>query len=90
MTMKHTGTPEAAEAGMNYYEQLVAKAQESMEAHPRSAIVLDSKSFEVIATCSDIKKLTGKLRNGKLPQTAVVFQRPSKKAVWILGQYDNE
>ena len=69
---------------MNYYEKLVKKINRSMEADPKSAMVMDMGSFEIIAKGNSIKSLTKKVAAlGRGTQT-VVFQKPSEKAAWIL------
>ena len=72
---------------MTYYENLVRHIEKSMNAHPRSMVVMDASSFKVLATGQDTKKLAQKLRRGKLDQhLSVVFQKPDENAVWILNQ----
>ena len=69
---------------MNYYEKLVKKMSQSMKEHPRSAMVMDMHSFQVIAKSPNFKSLRKKLRQADETATAVVFQKPNQKAAWIL------
>lgn len=73
--------------GMNYYERLVKKVSQSMNANPHKAMVMNSESFEIIAKSPNLKMLSRKLPDHNQGPTSVVFQRPNQKAVWILGQY---
>ena len=69
---------------MNYYEKLVKKINQSMKENPRSAMVMDMGSFEIVAKGSNFKSLGKKLSALKKGAPAVVFQKPSEKAAWIL------
>ena len=69
---------------MNYYEKLVKKIDQSMRAHPRSAMVMDMGSFEIIAKSRNIKSLSKKLPRAAKGISTVVFQKPSEKAAWVL------
>lgn len=69
---------------MSYYEKLIKKMSQSMKEHPRSAMVMDMSSFQVVAKSHDIKSLSKKLPRGDKMAPAVVFQKPSEKASWIL------
>lgn len=77
----------AASITMTYYEKLVKKINESMDANPRSALVMDLGSLEIVAKGSDFKaigkKLNGLQKPSKNPQT-VVFKKSNQKAAWIL------
>jgi hypothetical protein len=64
---------------MNYYEKLIKKMNQSMKEHPRSAMVMDMCSFEIVAKGSTIKSLSRKLAG---THAGVVFQKP--QAAWIL------
>ena len=74
----------AVTANMNYYETLIDKMERSMKANPRSAMVMDMTSFEIVAKGSNFKSLKKKLENGKPRTATVVFQKPNQKAAWIL------
>ena len=69
---------------MNYYEKLVKKINQSMAANPKSAMVMDMGSFEIIAKGTSIKSLGKKLPALNRNNQTVVFQKPSGKAAWIL------
>jgi len=69
---------------MNYYEQLVKKMDQSMNANPRSAMAMDMGNFEIIAKAPSFKALGKKLQNSKNPDRSVIFQKPSEKVTWIL------
>jgi hypothetical protein len=70
---------------MNYYEKLVSRIEKSMEAHPRSTLVMDTGSFKIIAKGRDFKSASRKLRASAKPRgVAVVFRKPQEDAVWIL------
>jgi predicted lactoylglutathione lyase len=69
---------------MNYYEKLVAKINQSMKQHPRSAIVMDMSNFEIVAKSADFESLNRKLQNSKGSARSVIFQKPSEKVTWIL------
>lgn len=72
---------------MSYYEKLVRHMEKSMNAHPRSTVVMDVSTFKILATGQDAGKLARKLRRTKLDQRlSVVFQKPDESAVWILNQ----
>jgi hypothetical protein len=55
-----------------------------MKEHPRSAMVMDMNSFQVVAKSHDFKSLRKKLRQTDETATTVVFQKPNQKAAWIL------
>jgi predicted lactoylglutathione lyase len=75
----------ALNPSMNYYEKLVKKINQSMDAHPRSAMVMDMSNFEIIAKSTDFKSLCKKLPNScKDGGRFVVFQKPSQNVTWIL------
>jgi len=68
---------------MTYYEKLIRQMDKSMEAHPRSTIVMDVNTFEVVATGRNTSRLARrlkKLRNSNV----VVFQRPNPNHVMVL------
>jgi len=69
---------------MNYYEKLVRKMDQSMKAHPRSAMAMDMTNFKIVAKGSNIKSLHGKLSAAKSAVPTVIFQKPSPGAAWIL------
>ena len=69
---------------MNYYEKLVKKMNQSMNEHPRSAIVLDMSTFAIIAKSSDFKSAYRKMPDSKNGGRSVIFQKPSEKVTWIL------
>jgi hypothetical protein len=69
---------------MNYYEKLVKKMDQSMKAHPRSAMAMDMGSFEIIATAPNFTVLGKKLHNFKGSNRSVIFQKPSEKVTWVL------
>jgi hypothetical protein len=69
---------------MNYYESLVKKMNQSMKDNPRSAMVMDMGSFEIIAKSHSIKSLSRKLPIPTKGISTIVFQKPSQKAAWIL------
>lgn len=69
---------------MNYYEKLVKKMNQSMKEHPRSAMVMDMSSFEIIAKGTNIKALSRKMPNSKDGIRSILFQKPSPKVTWIL------
>jgi hypothetical protein len=72
---------------MSYYEKLVRHIEKSMNAHPRSTVVMDASTFKILATGRDTKKLARKLRRSKTDQrVSVVFQKPDAGEVWILNQ----
>lgn len=74
----------AMNCDMNYYEKLVQKINQSMAANPKSAMVMDMGSFEIIAKGSNLKSLGKKLSALNHSNQTVVFQKPSGKAAWIL------
>ncbi len=69
---------------MNYYEKLVQKLNQAMAANPKSAMVLDMGSFEVIAKSSSLKSLSHKLPGLRTRNQTVVFQKQSASPAWIL------
>jgi hypothetical protein len=80
-SLRRVGMPKAAAVTMNYYEKLIKKMNQSMKEHPRSAMVMDMGSFEIVAKGSNIKSLRRKLAK---THAGVIFQKPSDKAAWIL------
>ena len=78
------GIAKADHSTMNYYEKLVKNINRSMKAHPRSAMVMDMNSFQIIARSPNFKSL-GKKMSGAAPGgSKIVFQKRSQKAAWIL------
>lgn len=74
----------AMNATMNYYERLVKKINQSMDAHPRSAMVMDMSNFEVVAKSNDFKSLCRKLPDTKSGGRFVIFQKPATNVTWVL------
>ena len=73
---------------MKYYEQLIQHMDRSMQAHPRSMLVMDADTFKIIARGRNTRKLTRQLRRGGARHgVTVVFQRPDESAVWILASH---
>jgi hypothetical protein len=50
---------------MTYYEQLVRHVERSMSQHPASTIVMDSDTFEILATAKDPKTLARRMKKAK-------------------------
>lgn len=73
----------ALQSGMNYYEKLVKKINQSMNAHPNSAIAMDTKTFSVIAKGKNLKDLRRKMPSKDNPDS-LIFQKPSPSVTWIL------
>ena len=69
---------------MNYYEKLVKKIDRSMKAHPRSAMVMDMKNFDIIAKGPNFKSLGKKMAGAQGDLSTIVFQKRNQKAAWIL------
>lgn len=69
---------------MNYYERLVKKINQSMDAHPRSAIVMDMSNFEVVAKSNNFKTLCRKMPDAKTGSRFVIFQKPRQNVTWVL------
>ena len=71
---------------MTYYEQLVQHAETAMNQHPRSTIVMDAETFDLISTGTDISKVArdsdAAAARGRTP---VVMQKPRKPDTWIMG-----
>jgi hypothetical protein len=68
---------------MTYYEKLVKKINQSMEAHPRSAMAMDMDTFRIVAKGADLAALNKKI-SGKTPPHTLIFQKPNQKASWVL------
>jgi len=68
---------------MTYYEKLVRSMGKSMAAHPRSTIVMDANTFEVVATGTDANRLARRLKKLR-SQNVVVFQRPNPNHILVL------
>jgi hypothetical protein len=68
---------------VTYYEQLVKRMKQSMNAHPRSTIVMDANTFEVVATGTNPGRLAGQLKKLR-HANVVVFQRPNPNHVMVL------
>jgi hypothetical protein len=69
---------------MNYYEKLVKHIDRSMKAHPRSAMVMDMSSFDIIARGPNFKSLGEKAASTHAGVSTIVFQKRNQKAAWIL------
>ena len=70
---------------MNYYEKLVSKIDQSMAAHPRSAVAMDLGSLKVVAIGPNVRAVSRKVSASKLDSSrAVIFQKPSSKVTWVL------
>ncbi len=78
------GMAKAFSSRMNYYEKLVHKINQSMEAHPRSVMAMDMKTFAIIAKGKNLKDLRRKMPSSKKGADSVIFQKPSPKETWIL------
>lgn len=68
---------------MTYYEKLVKKVNESMAAHPRSAMAMDLDTFRIVAKGPNLAALDKKMAGKKRDHT-LIFQKPSQKASWVL------
>jgi hypothetical protein len=55
----------------------------SMNAHPRSTIVMDANTFEVVATGANTSRLARRLKKLHHPNV-VVFQRPNPNHIMVL------
>ena len=69
---------------MTRYEKMIKRMDEAMKKHPRSYVVLDSVTFEIIATGRDMEKLTPKIRAcqeaGRIP---VIGRKPKDNVVLV-------
>lgn len=75
----------AAFSKMNYYEQLVAKMNQSMDEHPRSVLVMDMDSLKIVAKGATVQTAARKFHAANLELSrSVIFQKPSTKVTWIL------
>jgi len=68
---------------MTYYEKLVRRMNQSMEAHPHSTIVMDASTFEIVATGTNTSRLARRLKKLHNPNV-VVFQRPNPNHIMVL------
>jgi hypothetical protein len=68
---------------MTYYGKLVQRMNKSMEAHPRSTIVMDANTFEIVATGANTSRLARRLKKLHHPNV-VVFQRPNPNHIMVL------
>ena len=74
---------------MSYYQNLINHMEKCMRLHPDSTIVMDSDTFEVVATGKDKKTLARRMKKAKLcAGIPVLFQRTKASAVWILARSD--
>jgi len=69
--------------GVTYYEKLVRRMNQSMAKDPRSAMVMDLGTFQIIAKGATLDSL-GKKMAGKPLENTIIFQKPNQKAAWIL------
>ena len=69
---------------MNYYEKLVKHIDRSMKAHPRSAMLMDMRSFGIIARGPNFKSLGKKVAGAQAGVSTIVIQKRNQKAAWIL------
>jgi len=61
-----------------YYEQLLNEIEVSSAKHPRSNVVFDAKTFEVIAVSTDTGKISRKIQSSD-PKAVTVIVSPSHK-----------
>ena len=71
-------------SNMNYYEILVKRINQSMNAHPRSAMLMDMSNFKVIARSNNLNGLSKKISSKMHGLNTIVFQKPNQRASWIL------
>lgn len=69
---------------MNYYEKLMDEISKSMVLHPKSAMVMDMSNFKVIARSNNLDGLSKKMSGKTHCVNTIVFQKPNRKASWIL------
>jgi len=74
----------AMKTTMNYYEKLVKKIDRSMKAHPRSAMAMNLKNFDIIAKGPNFGSLGKKMAGAQGDISSIVFQKRNQKAAWIL------
>lgn len=70
---------------MTYYEELLQKASDAMDRHPRSKIAMDAETFEVIGRSKDMATLAPKIDAASdSGRTAVILEKPRHPETWIL------
>jgi hypothetical protein len=69
--------------GVTYYEKLVKKMNQSMAKDPRSAMVMDMNTLQIVAKGASLAALSKKMA-GKPRDNTIIFQKPNEKAAWIL------
>lgn len=74
----------APSSSMNYYEKLVRRINQSMNAHANSAVAMDMRTFSIIAKGKNLKDLRRKMSPAKDNSHSVIFQKPSPNVTWIL------
>jgi len=72
---------------MTYYQQLVRNAEAAMDRHPRSVIVMDAESFEIISSGSETGQVARDAEKAvSQGRTPVVMQKPRHPENWVLAQ----
>ena len=67
------------------YEELLQKAEEAAELHPRSYVVIDAVSHELLGNGTDPEKLFRTVRDHLKPgQVPMVYKKPKKGEILIL------
>jgi hypothetical protein len=72
---------------MTYYQQLVMNAEAAMSRHPRSTIIMDAQSFEIISSGCDARQVARDAETAvSQGRTPVVMQKPRHPENWVLAQ----
>ena len=69
---------------MRYYEKSIRKIERSMKTYPRNILVMDSRTFRIVAQHKNLKTVGRKRKIATMPAIPVIFQQPDAKTVWIL------
>ena len=78
------GMLKAMNTTMNYYEKLLKKIERSMKAHPRSAMAMNMKNFDIIAKAPNFNSLGKIIADAQGDLSTIVFQKRNQKAAGIL------
>src|SRR5690242_15104125 len=61
---------------MTYYEKLINQAEKSIHQHPKSTVVVNARTFSVLAVGQDVKKITERLKGTEPDTVLAIFERP--------------
>jgi hypothetical protein len=69
---------------MTYYERLDFYADLALKKHPKSSVVMNARTFEVVAIGTDIDKLAKKMQRANHADVEVMVGRPPVNHITML------